>query len=201
MTEFSGHYVIPAKAESVWAALNDPNILRNCIPGCEQLESMDQAHFSAVVALKVGPVKATFRANIEITESEPPFRCVLNGEGQGGVAGFARGSAAVSLTSVGDATTLDYRAQAVIGGKLAQLGQRLIEGAAKQVADDFFGRFAAILATPGLDETVGSCPQPVPKNSDGLSNLVGKFPPIIWACCAILVAAVCLIAYRMLLVH
>jgi carbon monoxide dehydrogenase subunit G len=144
--DFTGRYVIPSPPQVVWEALNDTDTLKACIPGCEQLERTDATHFIATATLKIGPVKATFRANIEQSELDPPRRCVLKGEGQGGVAGFARGEAAVVLTPEGPDTALSYTAKANIGGKLAQVGQRLIEGAAKQIADDFFSRFANLVA-------------------------------------------------------
>lgn len=149
--EFKGRYFIPASADAVWAALNDADILQRCVPGCDRMEKTDPTHFSASATLKIGPVKATFKANIALADLEPPRRCTLKGEGQGGVAGFARGEAEVMLAPETGGTVLTYSAQAMIGGKLAQIGQRLIDGAAKQIADDFFKRFA---------EAVGSSPEP-----------------------------------------
>jgi len=144
--DFSGSYAIPAKREVVWRALNDPDVLKACIPGCESLTKTDASHFNATAILKIGPVKATFKALVEQAELDPPRRCILRGEGQGGVAGFARGEAEVLLSEDGDGTTLSYIAKATIGGKLAQIGQRLIDGAARQIADDFFARFASVVS-------------------------------------------------------
>ncbi len=144
--DFTGRYVIPAPAEAVWAALNDPEILKHCIPGCEQLEKTSPTDFAAVAVLKIGPLKASFRGKVTLSDLDPPFRCKLAGEGQGGVAGFAKGHADVELTPEGGGTTLTYAAHASVGGKLAQIGQRLIDGAARQIADDFFGRFSQALA-------------------------------------------------------
>jgi carbon monoxide dehydrogenase subunit G len=144
--EFTGRYAIAAAPETVWAALNDTAILQTCIPGCEHLDRVDPHRFDAIATLRIGPVKATFRAVVEQSELDPPHRCVLTGEGRGGVAGFARGRAEVLLVPEGNATVLSYTAGATVGGKLAQLGQRLVDGAAKQIADDFFARFAAQLA-------------------------------------------------------
>ncbi|HEX4293122.1 MAG TPA: carbon monoxide dehydrogenase subunit G [Rhizomicrobium sp.] len=144
--DFTGRYVIPAPTDAVWAALNDPEILKYCIPGCEQLEKTSPTDFAAVATLKIGPLKASFRGKVTLTDLEPPFRCKLSGEGQGGVAGFAKGQADVELMPEGTGTTLTYTAHASVGGKLAQIGQRLIDGAAKQIADDFFGRFTQALA-------------------------------------------------------
>jgi uncharacterized protein len=161
--EFKGRYLIPAPPEKVWNSLNDPQILRQCVPGCERMDKTDDTHFSAAAVLKIGPVKATFNANIALENLDPPHRCTLKGEGQGGVAGFARGEAEVVLTPEGDGTVLSYTAQAQIGGKLAQIGQRLIDGAAKQVADDFFVRFAAAVASAPdtAAETLPPQPEPV----------------------------------------
>jgi hypothetical protein len=142
---FSGRYVIPAPAETVWAGLNDPEILKACIPGCEKLEKTDPTNFVATATLKIGPVKARFQGKVGLSDLDPPHRCRLTGEGQGGVAGFAKGDAEVVLTPEGDGTVLTYTAKASVGGKLAQIGQRLIDGAAKQIADDFFSRFADTL--------------------------------------------------------
>lgn len=146
--EFVGRYVISASPDTVWAALNDPAVLQACIPGCESLTRANGNRFDAVAALRIGPVKAKFKAAIAQTELDPPRRCVLEGEGQGGVAGFARGKAEVTLAPQSQQTVLSYVAKGTIGGKLAQVGQRLIDGAAKQIADDFFARFAAHLAIP-----------------------------------------------------
>jgi carbon monoxide dehydrogenase subunit G len=149
--DFTGRYLIPAPPQVVWTALCDPQMLKTCIPGCQSIVKDDDTHFQAVATLKIGPVKATFKANIALTEMDPPHRCLLKGEGQGGVAGFARGEAEVLLTPEGDGTALAYTAKASVGGKLAQIGQRLIDGAARQIADDFFASFAASLTPPALD--------------------------------------------------
>jgi uncharacterized protein len=159
--EFTGQYLIPASPQTVWAAINDAEILKACIPGCEQMEKTDPTHFIAATTLKIGPVKATFKGRVELSEMDPPRRCVLKGEGQGGVAGFARGEAEVLLTPQEGGTALSYTAKATVGGKLAQIGQRLIDGAAKQIADNFFARFAATLsAKPAGPDAVA--PEQVP---------------------------------------
>ena len=146
--EFVGRYQIAAPPQQVWSALNDPEVLKACVPGCQSLTRTEECRFDAVATLRIGPVKASFKAIIRQSELDPPRRCVLKGEGQGGVAGFARGEAEVTLAQEGDATVLSYVARASIGGKLAQVGQRLIDSAAKQIADDFFGRFAAQISAP-----------------------------------------------------
>ena len=140
--DFSGRYLIPASPEIVWAALNDPDILKSCIPGCEKMTKTDDTHFEAAVTLKIGPVKATFKGNVVLENLDPPRRATLRGEGQGGVAGFAKGDATVVLTEHDGGTLLKYDVEAQTGGKLAQLGQRLIGGTAKKLADEFFANFA-----------------------------------------------------------
>ncbi len=147
---------IPAPQEKVWAALNDPKILQACIPGCESLEMSSPTEMTAKVTLKVGPVKATFGGKVTLSEIDAPNGYRITGEGSGGVAGFAKGGALVRLTSDGpDATILHYEADAQIGGKLAQLGSRLIDSTAKKLAGDFFTSFAAQVAP----EAQGATPE------------------------------------------
>jgi len=156
--DFAGQYRIPATPETVWAAINDPEILKACIPGCREMAQTDPTHFQAAVQLKIGPVQATFKGLVSLDEMDPPRRCVIAGEGQGGVAGFARGSAEVLLSAEDGGTLLSYTAKANVGGKLAQIGQRLIDGAARQIADEFFAKFAE---TVGGGETAAT-EAPVP---------------------------------------
>ena len=135
---------IPASKQEVWAALNDPEILKQCIPGCQSLDMSSPTEMTATVVFKVGPVKATFGGKVTLSDLDPPNSYRISGEGSGGVAGFAKGGALVRLESEGpDVTLLHYDVDAQIGGKLAQLGQRLINGAAKKMADEFFQKFAA----------------------------------------------------------
>lgn len=148
--DFSGRYVIPAPPETVWDAIQNPDVLKACIPGCESLEKTADDTFEARATLKIGPVKATFKGKVTLDEMDPPRRCILRGEGQGGVAGFAKGEAEVLLTPEEGQTVLTYTAKASIGGKLAQIGQRLIDGAAKQIADDFFSRFVETISPPPM---------------------------------------------------
>lgn len=197
--EFKGRYLIPASPQKVWNSLNNPQILRQCVPGCERMDKTDDTHFSAAAVLKIGPVKATFNANIALDNLDPPHRCTLKGEGQGGVAGFARGEAEVVLTPEGDGTVLSYTAQAQIGGKLAQIGQRLIDGAAKQVADDFFVRFAAAV-TSAPDEAVETAPaapqpEPVQPRVELPAEKRGGLAPEIWVVGLIAVIAALLLLF------
>lgn len=142
--EMSGEYRIPAPRDRVWAALNDPAVLKACIPGCESLEMLSPTEMTAKVVAKIGPVKATFNGKVNLLDINPPESYTIAGEGQGGVAGFAKGGADVKLIPDGDGTLLTYTAKAQIGGKLAQLGARLIDSTAKMMADQFFAKFAAV---------------------------------------------------------
>jgi uncharacterized protein len=140
--ELKGEYRIPADREQVWAMLNDPAVLKECIPGCESLEGSPSEGFAARVTTKVGPVKATFNGQVTLSNVKPPESYTISGEGKGGVAGFAKGGADVHLTEDGGATVLTYAVNAQVGGKLAQLGSRLIDSTAKKLADEFFSSFA-----------------------------------------------------------
>ena len=141
--ELADEIVINAPREKVYAALNDPEVLRQCIPGCEELIMHSPTDLEAKVVLKVGPVKARFGGKVTLDNSGAPGAFSLTGEGSGGTAGFARGGADVTLTEEGGATTLRYTAKAEIGGKLAQLGSRLIQSTAKKLSASFFEKFAA----------------------------------------------------------
>jgi carbon monoxide dehydrogenase subunit G len=139
----TGEIPLEAKRDVVWAKLNDPVVLKACIPGCEELNVIGENEFEAVAVNKIGPVKAKFKGKVQLTDLDPPNGYRISGQGDGGVAGFAKGGASVTLTdSESGGTLLKYDVEAQIGGKLAQLGQRLINGAAKKMADDFFARFA-----------------------------------------------------------
>jgi carbon monoxide dehydrogenase subunit G len=140
-----GEVVLPAERERVWAALNDPDVLKACIPGCQELEKVGDTEFRAVVKAAVGPVKATFKGAVALSDLDPPNGYTISGEGQGGVAGFAKGGAKVALEDVEAGTKLVYDVSAQVGGKIAQLGGRLINGVAKKYADEFFANFAKAL--------------------------------------------------------
>jgi carbon monoxide dehydrogenase subunit G len=138
-----GTQLIGADRATVWAALNDPEILSACIPGCQSMEGSVETGFSAVVKQKVGPVSATFKGKVSLTNLNPPESYTISGEGEGGAAGFAKGGADVRLVETAGGTALTYVAEAKIGGKIAQLGARLIDGFAKKMADQFFTTFKA----------------------------------------------------------
>jgi uncharacterized protein len=141
----TGEIQLAAPRKAVWAKLNDPDVLKACIPGCEELEKTDDQGFRAVARMKVGPVSARFRGKVTLSDLDPPNGYKISGEGEGGVAGFAKGGAKVDLADHEGGTLLSYHVDAQIGGKLAQLGQRLINGSAKKMADEFFANFARAL--------------------------------------------------------
>jgi uncharacterized protein len=142
-----GEVQLAASREVVWAKLNDAEVLKASIPGCEELNKNSDTEFQAVAVTKIGPVKARFKGNVHLTDLDPPNGYKIFGEGDGGVAGFAKGGATVVLSENDGGTLLTYNVEVQIGGKLAQLGQRLVNGAAKKVADDFFKNFAAQVAS------------------------------------------------------
>jgi len=148
--ELSQRVEIPLLPEQVWQSLNDPEILRQCMPGCETFERGEEPNkFNLVVVAKVGPVKATFKGEVELTDLDPPHAYTLVGSGKGGIAGFAKGSASVVLQAISldgvPATAMTYQVNAAVGGKLAQIGSRLVSGAAKKIAAEFFANFARIV--------------------------------------------------------
>ena len=144
--EMTGEFRIPAPRQRVWEGLNDPEVLKQCIPGCQALEKVSDTEFNGRVIASVGPVRATFGGKVTLSDLNPPQSYTISGEGSGGVAGFAKGGAKVNLAEEGAATLLTYAVQAQVGGKLAQVGSRLIDGVARKMANDFFGHFAAVMA-------------------------------------------------------
>jgi len=140
--ELTGRYELDAPPEIIWKALFDPEVLAASIPGCETLEAQGDAAYDACVKLKIGPVAARFKGNVEIADADPCRRCRIVGQGTGGIAGFAKGSAVVELAPNGEGTVLTYTADAQVGGKLAALGSRLIQSTSRKLADQFFSNFA-----------------------------------------------------------
>jgi uncharacterized protein len=145
-----GRNIAPTSPEKVWACLNDVEILKDSIPGCEVLEKQDATTFSGVVLFKIGPVKARFKGKVTLTDLDPPHSCRILGEGEGGIAGFGKGAASVTLKAIPEGTEIYYVIDASIGGKIAQLGSRLMAGTIRKLADEFFTAFAARVA----EETV-----------------------------------------------
>jgi carbon monoxide dehydrogenase subunit G len=166
--ELTGEQILPLPRERVWAALNDPEILKASVPGCESFERVEDNQFQMVMAATVGPIKARFKGKMVLTDLQPPNSYSLTFEGSGGAAGFGKGGAHVDLVSESSgATRLVYRSHAQVGGRLAQVGGRLIDGVARKMAEEFFGRFTAALVGPkeaGSGEAAGS---PASSGSNG----------------------------------
>ena len=158
--ELQGERLIPATVPQTWEALNNPEVLKACITGCESLERTGDDSFAALVAVKVGPVSARFKGNLKLSNVQAPNSYTINFDGQGGVAGFGKGSADVPLSPEGSQTRLKYLAKAQVGGKMAQVGSRLIDSAASKVAEDFFKAFEAQLAPPAPPADTGQVPMP-----------------------------------------
>lgn len=146
--QLTDHRDIRASADAVWAAILDPGVLKACIPGCESLTGSPEEGYEAIVVQKVGPVKARFTGIVSLSDIEPGRAVTISGEGKGGPAGFARGGAKVTLEPGPEGTRLGYEVEASVGGKLAQLGSRIIDGFAKKLADEFFERFKATVEGP-----------------------------------------------------
>ncbi len=153
--KMAGEQTLNAPREAVWDALNDADVLKKCIPGCQELNKTSDTSFEAVAQAKVGPVKAKFKGNVTLSDIDAPNGYTISGEGSGGAAGFAKGAAKVSLVEAGGGQTLlSYDVDANVGGKLAQIGQRLVDGAAKKMADEFFSNFSAHFGEATEDEAV-----------------------------------------------
>ena len=190
--DMSGEYTIPAPREKVWEALNDPEVLKQCIDGCQSLEKTSDTEFQAKVTAKVGPVKATFNGKVNLSDIDPPNGYTISGEGQGGVAGFAKGGAQVRLSGEGNETVLNYEANAEVGGKLASVGSRLVLGVAKKTADDFFSKFTDIVggggeAAEASAEADAAVPEPA---SAPVEQPKAGVSPAVWVVGAIVVIAV-----------
>jgi uncharacterized protein len=173
--EMSGEERIPASQADTWAALNDPEILKACIPGCESIERVAENEYQVLMVARVGPVSAKFKGKLALADINPPDSYSLAFEGQGGAAGFGKGSAQVRLAPEGDGTLLRYQAQASVGGKLAQIGSRLVDAAARKVSHDFFAAFNEKMgamqvgnaSAPAHGEAnEAHAPEPVPRDPD-----------------------------------
>jgi carbon monoxide dehydrogenase subunit G len=196
--DMTGDHQINAPRAAVWAGLNDPEILKQSIPGCEEITLLSATEMTAQVTAKVGPVKAKFGGKITLSDIDPPNGYTLSGEGQGGAAGFAKGGAKVHLEdAVGGGTLLKYEMHAQIGGKLAQIGSRLIDGAARKMGDDFFSAFAAAVEARNANgaqpvspsPTATSATGPAPTRPDASAGAKGR-PTLLWIGVGIVVAAV-----------
>lgn len=187
--ELTGERRIDAPREKVWAALNDPDILRQAIPGCEELTPAGENRFDAVAATRIGPVSARFKGAVELEDVDAPHGYVLKGEGKGGPAGFARGEAKVTLNEVdgGAATVLVYAVSAKVGGKLAQIGGRVIDGAARAMADSFFASFAELVTA---EETALPAETPGPR-----AEARPALAPYFWILSLLLAVALLLLVF------
>ena len=181
--EMTGEYKIAAPRSKVWEALNDPETLAKCIPGCQELNKDSDTELSATVKSKVGPVSATFTGKVTISDIDPPNGYRISGEGSGGVAGFAKGGAEVKLADDGDDTVLTYVADAQVGGKLAQIGSRLIDSTAKKMAKEFFGKFAeevADTAPESSEEDDAAATTSTEPQTSSTAASAGGISPAIW---------------------
>lgn len=160
--EIKGEYRIAASREKVFAALNDAAILQACIPGCESLEKSSDTEMKAKVRMRIGPVSASFTGKVTLSDLDPPNGYKISGEGQGGAAGFAKGGAVVTLREDGADTVLNYNVDAQVGGKIAQVGARLIDGTARKLADEFFSKFAATVRAPPTPAAEATAVAPAP---------------------------------------
>jgi carbon monoxide dehydrogenase subunit G len=175
--EIKGEYTIPASREKVFAALNDPAVLKACIPGCESLEKVSDTEMNAKVRMRIGPVSASFSGKVTLSDVDPPNGYKITGEGQGGAAGFAKGGAVVALREEAGATVLTYNVDAQVGGKIAQVGARLIDGTAKKLADEFFGKFASTVGGPPAVAAVGGVPSGSAESAAAPDVLTPPSPP------------------------
>lgn len=196
--EMSGEQLVAASKQDTWKALNDPAVLKQCVPGCESIEPLSENHYEVLMVARVGPVSAKFKGKLSLSDIKPPHSYAIAFEGQGGAAGFAKGSAQVRLSERENHTLLAYDVKASVGGKLAQIGSRLVDAAARKVADDFFRNFNEKVGAPhehGATEAHEAAhdehlPQPVPRDPElpEISNTTLMF----FAAGAVVVAAVAL---------
>jgi hypothetical protein len=167
--EMSGEERIPASQDATWSALNDPEILKACVPGCETIDLLAENQYQVLMVARIGPVSAKFKGKLALSDLVPPHSYAIAFEGQGGAAGFGKGAAKVQLAPDGDGTMLSYQVQASVGGKLAQIGSRLVDAAARKIATDFFAAFnEKVAALHGVPAEVHEehLPEPVPRDPD-----------------------------------
>lgn len=177
--DINGEQRIPAPQSTVWDALNDPEALKASIPGCESIDKVSDTQFTARITMAVGPVKAKFSGDVTLSEIDAPNAYTITGKGSGGAAGFGKGSARVTLIPDGSGTLLRYDAKASVGGKLAQIGQRLVDSAAKKMADEFFTNFTAYLTAKGVAATAQTMADA--KSTVAATELAPDLPPTVAA--------------------
>lgn len=188
--QITGDYLLPATPETVWRALNDADVLRECIPGCQSLEKLSDTEFKAKVGTRIGPLQATFDGQVQLTDLDPPRSYTISGSGSGGVVGSAKGGAKVRLAPEGAGTRLTYDVDAQVSGKIAQLGSRLIDSTAKMMAGQFFDKFQEIVARDAAPEIVAQMPDAAvvrPKAS------AAGVPKLVWAALGAAVLALLLV--------
>jgi uncharacterized protein len=190
--DMTGEFRIPAPRQKVWDALNDPEILKQSIPGCEEIEKLSPTELAAKVTAKVGPVKARFGGKVVLSELNPPTSYKISGEGSGGGAGFAKGGATVRLADDGDGTRLSYVVEAHVGGKLAQIGSRLIDATARKMANDFFTRFAVAVGGPAAAPAAAPAPAPEAAAPAPPEPAGRRLSPVVWVVGLAIVVAVIL---------
>jgi len=192
--EMTGEQLIPASQAETWAALNDPDTLKACVPGCESLEKVSDTEYRVLMTARVGPVSAKFKGKLALSDLDPPNAYSIAFEGQGGAAGFGKGGAQVRLAPEGEGTRLAYSVKASVGGKLAQIGSRLVDAAARKIANDFFQAFndkvAGARAEPAHEEHEEHHPEPVPPDPD--MPTIASSTVAFFAAGALVVVAVCL---------
>ena len=191
--DLSGEYKIPAPKQRVWECLNDPEILKKSIKGCQTLDKISDNEFTAKVKAKIGPVSANFTGSVNLKDIDPPNSYIIEGQGKGGAAGFAKGSVKINLSENEDkTTTLTYSGKSQVGGKIAQLGSRLIGGAVKNTADDFFNNFCSLVSdTDVLQDT----PNTNDETADKSKNDVVKYSMPYWVWITSLIMLILLIVF------
>ncbi|MDH3702344.1 MAG: carbon monoxide dehydrogenase subunit G [Alphaproteobacteria bacterium] len=198
--DMTGEYRVPAPRETVWQALNDVEVLRQSIPGCDEIEKTSDTSFSAKVTAKVGPVKAKFSGAVTLSDIDPPNGYTISGEGTGGAAGFAKGGAQVTLEDDGDGTLLKYTVNATVGGKLAQIGSRLIDSTSKKMANEFFGKFVEVVgsaeAAPESDAVQSPPPADSTASAPDETDASKGLPPALWVVLVIVIVAGLIFAFQ-----
>ena len=202
--KMAGEFRVARAREAVWAALNDPAVLKECLPGCQEIERISETEMTATLTVKVGPVKATFAGAVTLSDLDPPNGYTLSGQGQGGAAGFASGEARVALVEEGGETVVRYDVDAKVGGKLAQIGSRLIDSTAKKLAGQFFDSLAETLAAAGEaeggeEEAGGSEDQPPAAHAPAAPMPTAEprkgLPTVLWVSAAVAVAAILILVF------
>ena len=205
--KMAGEFRVARAREAVWAALNDPAVLKRCLPGCQEIERISETEMTATLIVKVGPVKATFAGAVTLSDLDPPNGYTLSGQGQGGAAGFASGEARVALVEEGGETVVRYDVDAKVGGKLAQIGSRLIDSTAKKLAGQFFDSLAETLAAAGEaeggeEEAGGSEDRPLAGDTPAAeappmptAEPRKGLPTVLWVSAVVVVAAILILVF------